>query len=166
MRTQSASWKAASLLAAATLLLTVRPALAAGPSGPVSATGSGHFVRNGALRTFEFSARTSKDGAVTGMANLQSRSAGVFEHIAIDCLRVVDNVAYMSGVVINSKPSDIEGAQARFVVVDNGEGKEDSDVISLVETYGPGSPVNGLNAEDFPGGAFTLGGGNVQVRAG
>ena len=166
MRTQPASRKAATLLLAATLFFTASQTLVAKASGPNSATGSGHFIRNGALRTFEFTARKSPDGAVTGMANLQVRSAGVYEHIAIDCLRIIGNVAYMSGMVINSRPSFIEGAQARFAVVDNGEGSGDPDAVSLVETYGPGSPVNCSNADDFPGGPFTIEQGNVQVRAG
>lgn len=76
----------------------------------------------------------------------------------------MDNVAYLSGLVVNSDPAFIEGAQARFAVVDNGEGSGTSDLISLVETYGPGSPVTCETSDHFPGGAFPVERGNVQIH--
>lgn len=165
MRTQPPFRTIGAALLATVLLMITSPAFAANDSGVASATGSGHFMRNGALRTFAFQAERSADGTVRGMANLHSRSAGVYEHIAIDCLRVVGNVAYMSGMVVNSNPSDITGAQARFAVVDNAEGSGEPDQVSLVETYGPGSATDCMNADDFPGGLFNVERGNVQVRS-
>lgn len=151
-------------LAIVTACLTVAPSGAMASRSGVAAAGSGHITRGGENRTFEFSAKRANDGTARGMANLHARNVGWHVYIEIDCLRVVGNVAYLSGLVVNSDPQFIEGAQARFAVVDSGEGSSASDLISLVETYGPGSSVNCETADDFPGGAFAVERGNVQVH--
>jgi hypothetical protein len=90
-----------------------------------SATGSGHMVRpDGTLRSFSFSARSYADGTSSGELQLNSRSFDVVVHIKIDCLRVVGNVAHMSGRITRvSNPDEGEvGELNRVEVRDNGEG--------------------------------------------
>lgn len=152
-------------LALATGCLALGAPTATAGSVAVSAVGSGHITRGGENRTFEFSARETGDGTARGMANLHARNVGWHLYVEIDCVRVIGNVAYLSGMVVNSDPAFIEGAQARFAVIDNGEGSGAGDMISLVETYGPGSPVNCETVDDFPGGTFPVERGNVQVRS-
>jgi len=152
-----------------TWLAVVAGCLALAPSGAMATgndavTGSGHITRGGENRTFEFSARRTAGGGAKGTANLQARYVDRHLEIEIDCLRVVGTTAYLSGVVVRAHPEDTVGAQARFAVVDNGEGSGSPDQISLVETYGPGSPVNCETDDDFPGGSFPVERGNVQVH--
>ena len=140
-----------------------RPSLAAGGNSGPSATGAGHFDQAGELRTFSFNAITKKDGTVNGHAELHNRLQDTRLHIDVNCLRVVGNVAIMSGVVTNSNDPTLVGDETLFSVQDNGEGaKAPPDLISLVFLFPPGS---GFSCDLFavaPTNAIE--GGNVQVR--
>ena len=120
------------------------PATFAAPNGVVaSATGSGHMIRNDFNRTFSFTARKYADGAVKGQLQLNSREFNVHIHMRIDCLRVVGNVAHMSGIITRTSNPDeaFVGELNRLVVQDNGEGKNSPpDMIS-------GIPANPGNAD-------------------
>jgi hypothetical protein len=120
------------------------PATFAAPSGVVaSATGSGHMIRNDFNRTFSFTARKYADGTVKGQLQLNSREFNVHIHMRIDCLRVVGNVAHMSGIITRTSNPDeaFVGELNRLVVQDNGEGKNSPpDMIS-------GIPANPGNAD-------------------
>src|SRR5260370_35658385 len=50
-------------------------------------------------RTFSFNAETRSDGTTVGHAELINRFSGTIVHIRIDCLRVLGNVASISGQV-------------------------------------------------------------------
>ena len=157
-------------LAIATLLVaaTVAQAPAASNTVVASATGSGHMVRpDGTFRSFSFTARNYADGTSEGELQLNSRSFDVVVHINIDCLRVVGNVAHMSGRITRvSNPDEGEvGELNRVEVRDNGEGSDaPPDQVSTL-------PVNPGDADettcvDPPTNTTirTVQRGNVQVR--
>jgi hypothetical protein len=146
----------------------VAKAPAASQAVVASATGSGHMVRpDGTFRSFSFSARKYADGTSKGELQLNSRSFDVVVHIKIDCLRVVGNVAHMSGRITRvSNPDEGEvGELNRVEVRDNGEGgNAPPDQVSTI-------PVNPGDADpttcvDPPTNATirTVQRGNVQVR--
>jgi hypothetical protein len=107
-----------------------------------SATGSGHMVRpDGTFRSFSFAAVKRADGRVSGQVQLNSRSFDVIVHIAVDCLRVDGNTAYMSGRITRvDNPAEGEvGELNRWAVQDNGEGDEaPPDRVSSI----PANPAN------------------------
>ena len=157
-------------LAIVTLLVATAVAQAPAASRAViaSATGSGHMVRpDGTFRSFSFSARKYADGTSKGELQLNSRSFDVVVHIKIDCLRVVGNVAHMSGRITRvSNPDEGEvGELNRVEVRDNGEGgNAPPDQVSTI-------PVNPDDADpttcvDPPTNPTirTVQRGNVQVR--
>ena len=132
-----------------------------------SATGSGHMVRpDGTFRSFSFSARKHADGSVEGQLQLNSRGFDVFVHIEIDCLRVVENTAYMSGhITYTSNPAEGElGELNRAIVRDNGEGHGVIDQVSRIPVN-PGSTDQrtclAANEDLFP--LRDVQRGNVQV---
>jgi len=106
--------------------LVATTAIAPAASNPVvaSARGAGQDFRpDGTLRSFSFAAQKRADGTVTGQLQLNSRSFDVFVHIEIDCLRVEDDTAYMSGRVTFSSnlAEGVPGELNRWAVRDNGE---------------------------------------------
>jgi hypothetical protein len=156
------------LSVAVALLVTaafVGAASAAG-SGP-SATGSGHFSEGGALRTFSFSAITHADGTVSGNAEINNRgipntTAGT-SHIAIDCLQVVGNTAYVSGTITDSTVPGLVGDSGVFSVQDNGEGSNSPpDLISLASFY---LPFPQLCQVVHPAPTISIDAGNVQIHS-
>jgi hypothetical protein len=92
-----------------------------------SATGSGHSLSAGELRSFSFGASQLGDGTVNGQAQINARSLDAFAHIAIDCLQVVGNVAHMSGTVVHTSDPTVflPNEYVHFAVQDNGEGGND-----------------------------------------
>lgn len=153
---------------AAVSVAVVAQAPAASNAVVASATGSGHMVRpDGTLRSFSFSARKYADGTSRGELELNSRSFDVVVHIRIDCLRVVGNVAHMSGritYVSNPDEGDV-GELNRVEVRDNGEGSAaPPDQVSTI----PANPGNAdpTTCVDAPTNATirTVHRGNVQVR--
>lgn len=135
---------------------------AGGNSGP-SANGAGHFDITGDLRTFSFHANTAKDGSVSGQAQVNNRDQSVVTHMAVNCLRVAGNRAFMSGVITKASDPAIEGRGALWSVQDNGEGANaPPDRISLVFVGGPGGlPHNWCQAGPPP---VNVVDGNIQVK--
>jgi hypothetical protein len=158
--------------AVATLAILVGAAVADAPAASqsvvASATGSGHMVRpDGTFRSFSFSARRFADGTSEGQLQLNSRSFDVVVHIRIDCLRVVGNVAHMSGRVTRiSNPEEGEvGELNRVEVRDNGEGHDaPPDQVSTIPAN-PGD-ADPTTCVDPPTNSTirTVQRGNVQVR--
>jgi hypothetical protein len=146
----------------------VAKAPAASQAVVASATGSGHMVRpDGTFRSFSFSARKYADGTSTGELQLNSRSFDVVVHIKIDCLRVVGNVAHMSGRITRvSNPDEGEvGELNRVEVRDNGEGSNaPPDQVSTIPAN-PGD-ADPTTCVDPPTNTTirTVQRGNVQVR--
>ena len=78
----------------------------------------------------------------------------------MDCLRVENNTAYVSGYVANSN-DDLRppGTPIWFKAVDNGEGQNSAaDQLSLVYFVALDC------TQDFGPPLFDIGGGNIQVR--
>jgi hypothetical protein len=157
-------------LAVVTLLVATAVAQAPAASKAVvaSATGSGHMVRpDGTFRSFSFSARKYADGTSKGELQLNSRSFDVVVHIKIDCLRVVGNVAHMSGRITRvSNPDEGEvGELNRVEVRDNGEGgNAPPDQVSTIPVNpGDADPTTCVDPPTNPT-IRTVQRGNVQVR--
>jgi hypothetical protein len=160
------------IAAVATLAIVVGAVVADAPAASqsvvASATGSGHMVRpDGTFRSFSFSARRYADGTSDGQLQLNSRSFDVVVHIRIDCLRVVGNVAHMSGRItrINNPEEGEVGELNRVEVRDNGEGNDaPPDQVSTI----PANPddADPTTCVDPPTNATirTVQRGNVQVR--
>jgi hypothetical protein len=89
----------------------------------------------GTLRAFTFQARKYRDGNVQGSIELKNRHLGVRVHADLDCLRIEDDEAFLSGVLtqVNGIEENVIGDEVWFHVRDNGEGRGDAaDRISLV----------------------------------
>lgn len=157
-------------LAVATVLVaaTVAPAPAATNQVVSSATGSGHMVRpDGTFRSFSFAAHKYADGTSKGELQLNSRGFDVVVHIKIDCLRVVGNVAHMSGRItrVNNPDEGEVGELNRVEVRDNGEGGQaPADQVSTIPAN-PGD-ADPTTCVDAPTNSTirTVQRGNVQVR--
>ena len=157
--------KAALAVAASLTLLAAAQAVGA-PGGVVhSATGSGHFMTEGQLRTFTFSAIEHADGRVTGQAHFYNRARGNRVHFEVTCLNVVGNTAYMSGPVKNAKQSnEPENASGIWSVQDNGEGAgSPPDKVSFLAIIPASSGVANCRTAAPPP-TNTVEEGNVQVR--
>jgi hypothetical protein len=160
------------IAAVATLAIVVGAVVADAPAASqsvvASATGSGHMVRpDGTFRSFSFSARRYADGTSDGQLQLNSRSFDVVVHIRIDCLRVVGNVAHMSGRItrINNPEEGEVGELNRVEVRDNGEGADaPPDQVSTIPAN-PGD-ADPTTCVDPPTNSTirTVQRGNVQVR--
>jgi len=99
-----------------------------------STNGHGNLVMDGALRTFSFHVKESKDGDVKGSFELKNRQVGVRVHAHLNCLRVNGNEAFISGVLtqVDGIAGNFIGDEVWFHVKDNGEGRGDPpDQISL-----------------------------------
>ena len=128
-----------------------------------SANGSGHVTRGGEERTFAFTATQHADGTVTGQAQVISRSLDTVVHFEIDCLRVVGNVAHMSGITArsNNEAEAPVGEMRRFVVMDNGEGSDSApDMISTIPVNPAGETCENSTLDP----TIPVERGNVQVR--
>ena len=123
---------------------------AKGASGP-SANGQGHLIFTApegdtGLRTFSFHARTREDGTTTGSFEVHNRATDSRAHGEIDCLRIVGNIAYMSGVNTKSTDPRLPGRPFFFSVQDNGEGRNaPPDRISFHLTFLPPGPSFACN---------------------
>ena len=89
-----------------------------------SATGSGQLrvFSDAPLRTFGFSAVMHADGTVTGHAEAQARQDPNRWQVDVNCLKVVGNVAIVSGFTTRHTVASDVGWTGGFAVEDNGEG--------------------------------------------
>ena len=131
-----------------------------------STTGSGHTVVAGELRTFSFTAQQRADGTAQGTAQINNRSIGEMFQVAVDCLKVVDNVAIMSGIVTKHTDVNAIGLTGIFGVIDAGEGSgAAADSVSQVFFFRPET----LTCQEIDPGevgplAAPIVSGNVQVH--
>ena len=99
----------------------IRPSLVVATAAGPSASGAGH-ITTCALRGFSFTAVTQTNGRVTGAAELDNRCLGVRYHVAVSCLVVVGNTAYMGGIITSASDPSFVGQNQVFAAQDNGEG--------------------------------------------
>jgi hypothetical protein len=127
-----------------------------------SAQGSGHVDFGSTHESISFHAVQYADGTATGNAVIHDATAGVTAHVDVNCLNVVGNTATISGIVTSSNDPTIEGFEAIFQVVDNGEGsKAPPDLMSIANLYLPGVGVDCTVPAEYDLSPVT--GGNIQV---
>jgi hypothetical protein len=140
-----------------------------------SATGSGqvHVTADTKLRTVGFSAVMLADGTVTGYAEAQPRQEANRWRIDVNCLKVVGNVALITGrTIYNQIAPELVGWTGGFAVEDNGEGRGDSpDRITLgffgpdLGEFEPGTvDCNDFGPADAEPFFWTVEDGNLTVR--
>ena len=150
-------------LVATTLAITATPTPA---TTPPLATGSGHTIVAGELRTFSFAARAEPDGSVQGTAQIDNRAIGEKFQLDVDCLVAAGNIAIMSGVVTRHTDEHAVGLTGIFGVLDGGEGSGSAeDAASQVFFYRPHT----VTCHDIDPAASTdlavpIAAGNVQVH--
>jgi hypothetical protein len=122
-------------------------------------TGNGHVV---GARTYTFTVRKLADGTVTGWYHVQHRGKGGTRlWVAPDCLHVVGNKAWISGVVVSAMDPGNVGQPYAFRVVDTGEGANAAP--DSIQTSGIGVFNDCASEWDLgPGRALTIG--NIHVR--
>ena len=113
------------------------------------ANGSGHIHVGSPpeLRTFAFTAQMDSEGTSRGQWELINRSLDRRAHGNVDCLSVSGNVATVGGQVTEIDPSTppnfVVGNFILFQVIDNGQGQDTPDEISLTFFFPTGSPNPG-----------------------
>jgi hypothetical protein len=145
---------------------------AAGNDGVLaSATGSGHISTLGGNRTFAFSARDHGGAGDHGRLEINfhpgetSPIPHVIVNAPIDCLRVIGNVAIMSGVTNHTNFSPFENVRGIIAVQDNGEGPSaPPDLISGAIIVPATSPLDCNSVTPLAN--LPVEHGNVQVRSG
>ena len=126
------------------------------------ASGAGHTGEGEDRRTFAVTAIQRPDGTASGQAQLYARGFPARVHMRVTCLRIDNNIAYVSGVNTIADPAFFEGVWAVFAVEDNGEGAGATDRVTQLhpaEDQGPNaclteSPSDWMDVED----------GNIEVR--
>lgn len=118
----------------------------------------------GCEANFSLVANQKADGSVSGQ--WQDTFAGGVEgiHVAVDCLNVVDNVAFVSGVITHGTDSggeDVSGQPALTAVADNGTSANDSADQITFSFIGTPFDCNNLPPGDPP--LFDLTHGQVKV---
>jgi hypothetical protein len=116
---------------------------------------------------FSLTASQMADGSVTGqwVDRTSHVNGGGGVHVAVNCLNVIDNRAYVSGVITQGN-SDQIGQLALTKVVDNGRSTKDPpDEISVTINF-PGlvTDCNGAPAFDGVIPLFAIPQGQVVVR--
>jgi len=130
-----------------------------------SAGGSGHTIVSGVLRTFSFTARLSADGTARGTAQVDNRAVGEMFQLDIDCMKVVGNIAIMSGVITRHTDVTAVGLIGVFGVVDAGEGSATPDRVTQVFFFRPGlATCQDFGPADVDEFAVPIVSGNVQVH--
>jgi hypothetical protein len=119
--------------------------------------GSHDVVPPGTDANFSLIALEKSDGTVTGEWSDEFGHANGGIHVAVDCVRVVGNEAWVSGVITNQQ---FAGLFALTRVQDNGTSANDPpDQISF--TFVLANPVSCQTTPQLP--LFPLTGGEVKV---
>lgn len=141
--------------------------LASAASGGLrSATGSGNTIVTDELRTFSFTAQQRVDATVEGEAQINNRSIDEMFQIDVQCLKVVGNVAVMSGLITRHTDVTAVGLTGIFGVVDAGEGAgAAADEITQVFFFRPGTVTcQDIDATEVDAFGAPIVSGNVQVH--
>jgi len=115
---------------------------------------------------FSLVALKRADGSVSGQYHDQFSPipgfGGFGIHVAVNCLVVIGNAAWVSGVITQSRFAPIVGADALTKVVDNGtSANQPADQISL-SFIGTGIPCTAATGLPFP--LFSVPQGQVVVQ--
>jgi hypothetical protein len=147
-----------------TAALALASAAVASAAVIASASGSGHITFGSSQEHNSFNATRADDGSVTGHAQVIDRTASglVRFQVDINCLNVTGNVATLSGIVTSSNEESLVGMEALWQVVDNGEGADPPDLMSLVNLHEPGIGPDCTVPSEFD--LVPLEGGNIRVE--
>ena len=131
-----------------------------------SATGSGHTLVAGELRTFSFFAQQNPDATARGTAEINNRFIDEMFQIDVDCLKIAGNVAIVSGVITRHTDLHAVGLTGIFAVTDAGEGGHAvSDSVTQVFLFRPGTVTcQDPDPSDVRAFATPIVSGNVQVH--
>jgi hypothetical protein len=154
-----------------------QPSFAVNSGVTESVTGSAHYTaaRTGftGWRTFSFNARRKADGSVEGRFQVNNHG-GSWMKGSVSCFTIVDNQAWVGVVVEQGSRPSILGDRV-FVVIDNGEGKNDPPdestgmpglgspfvPYSTLEDFCAQAPIDGWSSR-----SLEIEAGNIQVRHG
>jgi len=159
------AFAAAAATAAVVAGLFALPGVAA--NGPVnSTTGAGQLDLAGGFRNFSYTAKTAADGTVSGEAQLVNRASGLRWHIAVNCLVVSGNHAWVGGVVDSANDPTAVGTVGVWYAEDNGEGSTaPPDRMSLFTFFSPVLTCTDPFAQAYTlANALPIDGGNIQVH--
>ena len=162
-------WNAAGVFAPVVtlgLLSVLLPLQTAGATITSFATGSGHTIVAGELRTFSFTAWMDADGVATGTAQVDNREVNEKFQLGVDCLKVVGSFAIASGVITRHSDVHAIGLTGIFGVQDSGEGlATPPDLATQVFFFRPGVlRCDDLDPADAAPFLVAIAAGNIQVR--
>jgi hypothetical protein len=148
------------------LLSLLLPIRVAGAAIIAAATGSGHTIVAGELRTFSFTAWTDADGVASGTAQVDNRAINEKFQLRVDCLRVAGSFAIVSGVITRHTDVQAIGLTGIFAAQDSGEGLAvPPDLITQVFFFRPGAlRCTDLEPADAAPFLVRIADGNVQVN--
>jgi hypothetical protein len=134
-----------------------------------SASGASETTVEGQQRTLAFTAVKLSDGTVRGQALIINRVNAFRTHVEIDCLKIVDNVALISGVITRADERDdpgVVGWTRAFAVQDNGQGADAPDQVTSTSFVFPPGTLTCLDFEPADAAPFfvPIEAGNIQVR--
>jgi hypothetical protein len=91
-----------------------------------AAAGAGHFMFQGAKRTFSFTVKRHKSGVVKGQAQSRNEATGSERHLVLNCLEALGPHSAIAGGVVSKSEKDTEiGQRVLFAFADNGQGSDD-----------------------------------------
>lgn len=127
-------------------------------------TGGGTVEYAGALNVHAFAAQMDDDGDVRGQAEFQLRHLDLKLEVAIHCLSVIDNTAWLGGIIRQSTDPTLVGQVILFRVQDNSdEGEEETEAADMTSQLLIGVTVPECGTTP-PFGLITWTSGSVSVR--
>jgi hypothetical protein len=133
-----------------------------------SVTGSGHtnIGLTDDLREFTFHAIEHPDGSVTGSYKVERTDNGQYFIVDVTCLSVEGNTAWVAGRIVETNIAVVRvGTVSYFFAIDNGEGGDTPDVISIARINDrDGADVEFCTTHPLLLPRLVVANGNVQVR--
>ena len=135
-----------------------------------SATGGAQRFTAGKFFILSFQANKHADGTVSGRYHVDAKAANVKFDVVVTCLSVVDNRAWVGGIIENSdSPIVVNGSSSYFYVIDNGAGANGGvnppDIVSgLLLNDEPGAELQFCNDQELVLPSRPIDDGNIRVR--
>lgn len=132
---------------------------------PHRVVGAGHVEQSAGLREFTFHALETPGGGAEGSFKIVLPN-GLFFEADVTCVSVDGNTGWVAGAISATNAAAIVvGSVSTFYVIDNGEGDDAGDVVSLA-TFNGAAGADAAFCADRPLvlPPLTITGGNVQVQ--
>lgn len=127
-------------------------------------TGGGTVQYAGALNVHAFAAQKDDDGDVRGQAEFHLRHLDLKLKVAIACLSVIDNTAWLGGIIREATDATLVGQVVLFRVRDNsGAGEEENPESDMTSQLLIGVTVPECGSTP-PFGLISWTSGSVSVR--